>query len=82
MSGGASSSALIHPGSIIGAEVQLAAGVEIGPFCFLQGRIRIGADTRLISHVTIFGDTEIGEANVLHSNVVIGDSGSSSGTMD
>ena len=73
MSRGSSSSARIHPSSVIGDEVTLAAEVEIGPFCFLIGKIRIGAGTRLISHVTIFGDSEIGEANVLHPNVVIGD---------
>ncbi len=73
MSGGASSSAFVHPSSVVGDEVQLAAGVEIGPFCFLKGKIRIGTGTRLISHVAIFGDTEIGEGNVLHPSVVIGD---------
>ena len=73
MSRGASSSALVHPGSVVGEEVDLAAGVEIGPFCLLKGKIRIGAGTRLISHVAIFGDTEIGEGNALHPNVVIGD---------
>jgi len=73
LSRGSSSSARIHPSSVIGDEVTLAAEVEIGPFCFLIGKIRIGAGTRLISHVTIFGDSEIGEANVLHPNVVIGD---------
>jgi UDP-N-acetylglucosamine acyltransferase len=73
LSGGSSYSARIHPSSVIGDEVTLAAEVDIGPFCFLTGRIRIGVATRLISHVTIFGDSEIGEANVLHPNVVIGD---------
>jgi len=73
LSRGSSSSARIHASSVIGDEVQLAADVDIGPFCLLQGKIRIGAGTRLISHVVIFGDTEIGEANVLHPNVVIGD---------
>ena len=73
MSGGASSSALVHPSSVIGDEVQLGAEVEVGPFCLLQGRIRVGAGTRLISHVAIFGETEIGDSNVLHPNVVIGD---------
>ena len=73
MSGGASSSAFVHPSSVVGDEVQLAADVEIGPFCFLKGKIRIGTGTRLISHVAIFGDTEIGEGNVLHPSVVIGD---------
>jgi UDP-N-acetylglucosamine acyltransferase len=58
---------------VIGEEVRLGAGVEIGPFCFLKGNIQLGPATRLISHVAIFGDSEIGEANVLHPNVVIGD---------
>ena len=73
MSRGASTSAKVHSSSIVGDEVELGAEVEIGPFCFLTGKIRIGKGTRLISHITIFGDTEIGEANVLHPNVVIGD---------
>ena len=62
-----------HPSAVIGDEVELAAGVEVGPFCMLDGRIRIGAGTRLIGHVTVLGDTEIGQGNVLHPNVVIGD---------
>ncbi len=73
MSGGSSSSARVHASSVLGEEVHLANEVEIGPFCLLRGKIRLGAGTRLISHVAIFGDTEIGEANVLHPNVVIGD---------
>jgi UDP-N-acetylglucosamine acyltransferase len=73
LSGGSSSSARIHPSSVIGDEVYFAADVDIGPFCLLRGKIRLGAGTRLISHVAIFGDTEIGAANVLHPNVVIGD---------
>jgi UDP-N-acetylglucosamine acyltransferase len=39
----------------------------------LEGTIRLGAGTRLIGHVTILGNTEIGELNVLHPGVVIGD---------
>jgi UDP-N-acetylglucosamine acyltransferase len=63
----------IHPSAVIGDKVELGPGVEIGPFCFLDGKIRIGARTRLIAHVTILGDTDLGEENVLHPNVVIGD---------
>ncbi len=63
----------IHANAVIGGDVELAAGVEVGPFCMLEGRIRIGSGTRLIGHVTILGDTEIGQDNVLHPNVVIGD---------
>ncbi len=65
--------ARVHPSSVLGPGVKLGDGVEIGPFCFLDGAIAIGAGTRLISHVAIMGQTEIGEANVLHPGVVIGD---------
>jgi UDP-N-acetylglucosamine acyltransferase len=63
----------VHPSAVVGRDVELAPGVEIGPFCLLDGRIRIGPRTRLIGHVTVLGDTEIGAGNVLHPNVVIGD---------
>jgi UDP-N-acetylglucosamine acyltransferase len=62
----------IHPSAVIGAGVELAPGVEVGPFCMIEGRIRLGPRTRLIAHVTILGDTELGEGNVLHPGVVIG----------
>jgi UDP-N-acetylglucosamine acyltransferase len=63
----------IHRTAVIAGNVELAEGVEIGPFCMLDGRIRIGSRTRLIGHVTVLGDTEIGQGNVVHPNVVIGD---------
>ncbi|HKN14868.1 MAG TPA: acyl-ACP--UDP-N-acetylglucosamine O-acyltransferase [Candidatus Binatus sp.] len=63
----------IHPTSVVGPNVELAAGVEIGPLCLLDGKIRIGARTRLIGHVTILGITELGADNVLHPGAVIGD---------
>ncbi|HLW70507.1 MAG TPA: acyl-ACP--UDP-N-acetylglucosamine O-acyltransferase [Candidatus Binataceae bacterium] len=63
----------IHPSAVLSGEVTLDDDVEIGPLCILDGRIRIGARTRLIGHVTILGDTEIGADNVIHPNAVIGD---------
>jgi len=63
----------VHPSAAIGPEVELAAGVEIGPFCLLDGRIRLGSGCRLLGHVTILGDSELGMQNILHPNVVIGD---------
>jgi UDP-N-acetylglucosamine acyltransferase len=64
---------LVHPSAVIGPEVQLTAGVEIGPFCVLDGRVRLASGCRLLAHVTILGDSELGEGNILHPNVVIGD---------
>ena len=63
----------IHPTSVVGPDVELAAGVDIGPLCMLDGKIRVGARTRLIGHVTILGITELGADNVLHPGAVIGD---------
>lgn len=65
--------ARVHPSAVVGRDVELGADVEVGPFCMLEGRIQIGARTRLISHVAILGNTEIGEDNVLHPGAVIGD---------
>jgi UDP-N-acetylglucosamine acyltransferase len=63
----------IHPTSVVGPEVELAEGVDVGPLCLLDGKIRIGPRTRLIGHVTILGITELGADNVLHPGAVIGD---------
>lgn len=63
----------MHSSSVIGDDVQLAADVEVGPFCFLQGKISVASGTRLISHVVMLSDVQIGEGNVFHPNVVIGD---------
>ena len=58
---------------MVGPHVTLAEGVEVGPFCQLDGKVQIGSGSRLIGHVTIFGDTEIGSDCVFHPNSVIGD---------
>lgn len=63
----------VHPSAVIGDQVALSNDVEIGPFCLLDGRIRVKSGCRLLGHVTILGDSELGAHNVLHPNVVIGD---------
>lgn len=65
--------ARIHPSAVLEGAIELADDVEVGPLCLLQGEIKLGRGTRLIGHVTILGHTEIGAANVVHPNVVIGD---------
>jgi len=65
----------IHPSSVIGREVELASDVEIGPFCVITGRVRIGSGTQLDSHVSIgseFGMVEIGEKNRFCAGSVVG----------
>jgi len=62
----------IHPTAIISKESHLEGEVEVGPFCVIEGRVRIGKGTKIFNNVTIKGDTEIGENNTFFSFSVIG----------
>ena len=63
----------VHPSSVVGPDVTLATGVVIGPLCIVDGKVSLGAGTRLVGHVTILGNTQIGEGNIFHPGAVIGD---------
>ncbi len=63
----------VHPSAVVGPQVALGTGVEVGPFCLLGGNVSIGSGSRLLGHVTVLGNTHLGQDNVLHPNVVIGD---------
>ena len=56
----------VHPNSFISKEVELGSNVKIGPFCFLNGDIKIDDNTELKSHVTISGKTSIGKNNIFY----------------
>ena len=64
--------AKIHPLSIVDPKAELAEDVEIGPFCTIGPKVKIGAGTRLISHNVIDGDTEIGTGNTLYPYAGLG----------
>src|SRR5258708_30754848 len=53
----------IHPTSVVGPDVELAAGVDIGPLCLLYGKIPIGARTPLIRDPRVFPIPQLGPAN-------------------
>lgn len=56
----------IHPNSFISKEVQLGNNVKIGPFCYLNGDIKIDDNTELKSHISISGKTFIGKNNLFY----------------
>lgn len=62
----------IHPTAIVAPGAQIAAGVEIGPFCTIGPDAVIEPGARLISHVVVDGHTTIGEGAVLFPFVTIG----------
>jgi UDP-N-acetylglucosamine acyltransferase len=63
----------IHPTALVDDSAQLGDGVEIGPFCIVGPNVKIGDRTRLISHVTLSGQTALGADCVLHPFVSLGE---------
>lgn len=66
---------MIHPSTIIQGEVEIDEGVEIGPYCHIQGKVHIKKGTFVEGHVTLgsrFGVLEIGENNHFAPGAVIG----------
>ncbi|MCA9039279.1 MAG: acyl-ACP--UDP-N-acetylglucosamine O-acyltransferase [Planctomycetaceae bacterium] len=51
---------------------ELADDIEIGPFCYVGPSVSLGRGCRLDSHVTIVGNTTVGERNRFYPNAVIG----------
>ena len=62
----------IHATAVIDPLAELGEDVEIGPYCVIEGPVRVGKATVLRPHVTILGDTVIGEGNVIHPGAVLG----------
>ena len=50
----------IHPTAIVDAEARVAEGVFIGAYCCVGPEVVLGEGTRLLSHVVVAGQTEIG----------------------
>lgn len=64
--------AKVHPTAIIGPEANLAPDVSIGPWCIVEGRVRLGAGVTLVAHVHLCGPLEIGAGTTLYPGACIG----------
>ena len=62
----------IHPTAIVGHDVELGVGVGVGPYCVLEGPLRVGDGCRLHSHVVMCGPAEIGSRNEFYPFCSIG----------
>lgn len=62
----------IHPTAVVHPKADLAEDVIIGPYSVVGEHVRIGRNTRLVSHVYIEGHTDIGENCELYPFVSIG----------
>lgn len=52
---------LIHPSAVIEDGATIGADVRIGPFCFVGAGVTLGDGVELKNHVSIMGNTSIGE---------------------
>lgn len=62
----------IHPTAEVSKDAQLAADVEIGPYCVLRGRVSLAAGVKLIGNVYLNGPVTIGENTTLYPFVCVG----------
>lgn len=67
--------AKIHPTSVISGDAEIGPDVEIGPYCLIQGKVKIGRGTYIEGHATVGCRTsivELGENNHVSPGAVIG----------
>lgn len=62
----------IHPNAIISPDAQIYDDVTIGPYCIIEKGVTIKRGTKLISHIVIEGNTEIGENCTIYPFTSIG----------
>lgn len=62
----------IDPTARVAPGADVAADVEIGPYCIVGPQARIGAGVRLVAHVSINGVCEIGEHTVIYPFASLG----------
>jgi UDP-3-O-[3-hydroxymyristoyl] glucosamine N-acyltransferase len=68
-------SATVGPLAVIEDEAEIGERVFVGAGCIVQRAARIGADSRLIAQVNVYGGVRIGQRCILHAGVVIGADG-------
>jgi UDP-N-acetylglucosamine acyltransferase len=62
----------VHPTAIVDPECELGSGADVGPWCVITGRVRIGAGVRLIGNVYIQGPCEVGENTIIYPFTSVG----------
>lgn len=62
----------IHPSAIIGKNVRIGEGTEIGPQVIIEDGVILGARNRLRAGVYIGTGTELGDDNDIHMHSIIG----------
>lgn len=62
----------IHATALVSPCAELDSDVEVGPYCIIGEKVRIGKGTRVKAHVVIEGNTTLGEGNLIFQFATIG----------
>ncbi len=61
----------VHPTAVVGDEVELGEGIEVGPYAVLEAGSVVGARSRIGAHVVVGRGATVGEDCVLHPHAVL-----------
>jgi UDP-N-acetylglucosamine acyltransferase len=64
----------IHPTAIIGKNVTVGSGNEIGPHVVIEDGVRVGSGNKLLAGSFFCSGTQIGDRNEFHMGSIIGNS--------
>ena len=64
--------AKIHPTAVVEDGAQIAESAEIGPFCWVSSKAKIGENVKLLARVSVMGNTTIGEGTVVFPGACLG----------
>jgi UDP-N-acetylglucosamine acyltransferase len=62
----------IHSTAVIESGAQIDDTAEIGPFCWISSRAKIGKNVKLLARVSVMGDTTIGEGTIVFPGACLG----------
>jgi len=62
----------VHPTSMIGDDGGIDPSASVGPFCVLEGAVRLGPGVRLLGHNWIRGPVEIGAGTTIYPFATVG----------
>lgn len=62
----------IHPSAVVGKNVALGEGNEIGPYVVIEDGVKMGSRNKIYAHAYVAVGTQIGDDNEIHMGAVIG----------